>query len=235
MSEFVKIGHRGAAGHEPENTFRSFVKAIKLGADAIEFDMRLSADKKVVVIHDATLDRTTNGKGLVSNFSYNELRRLDAGKGEKIPTLEQVFGVLGKGNPWGWKPFFNVELKEADMVDDVLNLIRQYHLVDSVVVSTLATWVLNDLFAIKRNEPDLRIAMLVDRKELFWTGTHLAADFPKIYAVSPIPGIITKRKVTIAHAKGIKVFVWTVNQPSDIARIKAMGVDGIFSDYPDRL
>lgn len=240
MSEFVKIGHRGAAGHEPENTMRSFVKAIKLGADAIEFDVRLSADGKIVVIHDITLDRTTNGKGLVGSFTYNELRRFDAGRGEKIPTLEQIFGVLGKGNPWDWKPSFHIELKETGMEKEVLSLIERYHLIDSVIISAFdmrerdfSKW--DDLFALKRSEPDLRIALLTQAQETFGIALDLSANPGKIYAVNPTRKIITQRMVENAHEKGVKIFVWTVNLPSEIARIKAMGVDGIFSDYPDRL
>lgn len=243
MSEFIKIGHRGAAGHEPENTIRSFVKAIKLGADAIEFDVRLSADKKVVVIHDATVDRTTNGRGLVNNFSYEELRRFDAGKGEKIPTLEQVFGILGKGNPWGWKPFFNIELKECGMEKEVLSLIERYHLIDSVVISAFdmfenepgdtSRW--DNLFALKQSEPDLRIALLAERQETPGIAIYLAANLGKIYAINPSRKIVTQRMIENAHEKGVKIFVWTVNHPSEIVRIKALGVDGIFSDYPDRL
>lgn len=243
MSEFVKIGHRGAAGYEPENTMRSFIKAIRLGADAIEFDVRLSADKKVMVIHDAAIDRTTNRKGLVSWFTCQELRRLDAGKGEKILALENVFGILSKANPWGWKPCFNVELKGRGMVEDVLKLIRQYNLVNSVVVSAFdetanepydaPTW--KDLFAIKRMEPDLRIALIAKSQETFGIALDLAADTGRIYAINPSKKIVTQKMVAAAHAKNIKIFVWTVNKPSEIARIKAMGADGIFSDYPDRL
>lgn len=244
MSEFLKIGHRGAAGHEPENTMRSFVEAIKLGADALEFDIRSSADKKVVVIHDAMVDwTTTNGSGRVGSFTYNELRRFDAGRGEKIPALEQVFGVLGKENPWDWKPSFHIELKETGMEKEVLSLIERSHLIDSVIISAFdmcenevgdtSRW--DDLFALKQSEPNLRIALLVKSQENFGIALDLAANPGKIYAINPSRTIITQRMVENAHEKGVKIFVWTVNLPSEIARIKAMGVDGIFSDYPDRL
>lgn len=242
MSEFIKIGHRGAAGHEPENTLRSFVKAIRLGADAIELDVRRSADK-IVVFHDDVVRPVSGGYFVVSSFRYAELRKCDIGNGEKIPTLEQVFGVLNRGNPWGWKPFFNVELKERGMIEDVVGLVQRYRLTDSVVISAFdigetghgdsSTW--DDLFAIKRMEPELRIALLVKSQENFAIALDLAADQGKVFAVNPSKKIVTRKMVADAHKKGIKIFVWTVNRPSEIARIKALGVDGIFSDYPDRL
>lgn len=250
MSEFVKIGHRGAAGYEPENTIRSFIKAIKLGADAIEFDVRLSADKKVVIIHDATLDRTTNGRGLVNNFTHEELRRFDAGKGEKIPTLEQVFGVLGKGNPWGWKPSFHIELKETGIGTEVLSLIKRYHFIDSVIVSGFHTGngvpedplrtIWDDLFTLKRSEPDLRIALLFERagafiKAINWPREFLPGRLKDIYAVNLSHRTANQIMVEAAHSRNIKVFVWTANNQNEIAYARKIGVDGIFSDYPDRL
>jgi glycerophosphoryl diester phosphodiesterase len=245
MSEFLKIGHRGAAGYEPENTLRSFIAAIKMGADAIEFDVRLSADKKVVVFHDATLSRITGNEGLVCDVPYNTLRLLNAGKGEQIPLLEQVFGVLGKGNATGWKtPFFNIELKEDGMIDEVLRLIRQYNLVDSVVISAFdanengtgntASW--GELIRMSALEPSLRIAFIARRAENFLREMEVirVCGF-KPYALNPSKNIVTEHMVAKAHAFGVKVFVWTVNEPDEIIHVKAMGVDGIFSDYPDRL
>ncbi|MDO8600477.1 MAG: glycerophosphodiester phosphodiesterase family protein [bacterium] len=246
----MKIGHRGARGYEPENTILSFIDAIERGAEALEFDVRFSGSRKsdrkreIVVFHDPALERTTNGRGLVCNFSYDELRRLDAGKCERIPLLDQVFGVLGKGNIFDWKPLFNVELKEKAMVGDVLRLIQRYNLVDSVIVSAFdmnenesgdtSTW--NDLFVMKVREPKLRIALLVERAENLQRAFEVRATWnEKVYAINPSKDIVTREMVSRAHASGMKVFVWTVNEPDDIARIKAMGVDGIFSDYPDRL
>ncbi|MEM3426627.1 MAG: glycerophosphodiester phosphodiesterase family protein, partial [Thermoproteota archaeon] len=94
MSSVLKIGHRGARFYEPENTLRSFRKALELGVDAVELDVRRTRDGELVVIHDAEVDRTTNGKGLVRELTLEEIRRLDAGKGEKIPTLEEALDFL---------------------------------------------------------------------------------------------------------------------------------------------
>ncbi|MDO8664535.1 MAG: glycerophosphodiester phosphodiesterase family protein [Candidatus Liptonbacteria bacterium] len=245
MGKFLVIGHRGAAGYEPENTMSAFVKAIDMMVDAIEFDVRFSSDREVVVFHDPTLDRMTNGSGFVRNFVYHgELDRLNTGGGNTIPCLAKVLAVLGKGNLFRWKPCFNIELKEVGMIDEVLRLVRVYHLVDSVVVSAFDTnenekgdtsqWV--DLFVMKIREPDLRIALLVERAENFWRALEITATYGiKAYAVNPSKDIVTKEMVTAAHARGIKVFVWTVNEGHDIVRIKGMGADGAFSDYPDRI
>ena len=119
MSDFICIGHRGARGHEPENTLRSVRKGFELGAQGVEIDVWL-VQGELLVIHDRTLQRTTNGRGVLTRKSLAELRQLDAGQGEKIPTLREVFEAsLGKG-------FVNVELKGPDTAEPVLRLIDEF-------------------------------------------------------------------------------------------------------------
>ena len=112
------IAHRGASGYEPENTLRSFRKAIGLKSDAIELDVQLTKDNKLVVIHDETVNRTTNGKGKVKDLTLRELRKLDAGKGEKVPTLEEVFNLVKR------KVKIHVELKGNNIAKPVNDLIK---------------------------------------------------------------------------------------------------------------
>ncbi len=247
MSDFLKIGHRGAKAYEPENTLRSFERALKLGANAIEFDVRSTEDGKIVVIHDAKLDRITNGCGYVNQWTLEKLKILDAGKGEKIPTLEEVFNGLKS-----CFKIFNIELKETNIQDAVLDTVRQHGLVDSVIVSAFArdenepgnssTW--QDLFWMKTREKNLKIALLAEKLE-FARAAILAArqngevardnPFP-IHALSFSKNIVDQELMRqVREATDCQLFVWTVNDADEIKRFKDMGVDGIFSDYPELL
>ncbi len=115
----LKIGHRGARAYEPENTLRSFTKAIELGVDAVELDARRTREGEVVVIHDAKVDKTTNGKGLVSDLTLNEIKQLVTDKGERIPTLEEALDLLDK------KVKIVIELKETGLEKKVLGLVHE--------------------------------------------------------------------------------------------------------------
>ena len=126
----LKIAHRGASGYEPENTLRSFRKAIELNSDAIELDVQLTKDHKLVVIHDETVNRTTNGKWKVSELTLKELKKLDAGKGEKIPTLEEVIKVCRN------KCKLNIEIKELNSVKKVIEIVVKERFVKQTIISS---------------------------------------------------------------------------------------------------
>ena len=132
------IGHRGAAGLEPENTLRSIGKAIELGVDQVEIDVRLTKDRRLVVIHDPTVGRTTNGQGYVKDFTFEELRRLDAGKGERIPSLEEVLS-LTKG-----KIVLQIELKEEGTARPVVRLIESMDAEGDAILSSFIHGLLED-------------------------------------------------------------------------------------------
>ncbi len=112
--EFLKIGHRGARAYEPENTIRSFKRALELGVNAVEFDVRQTKDKKVIVIHDEDVKRTTNGEGFVRDMTLKQIKEFDAGRGEKVPSFEEVLDFIGK------KAMMFIELKETGFEDRVL-------------------------------------------------------------------------------------------------------------------
>ena len=239
MGEFLKIGHRGAAGHEPENTMASFQKAIEFGANAIEFDVRLTKDGQIVVFHDPTLDRTTNGKGILKDQTFAELVALDAGKGQRIPTLWQVLETFRD------KTIFNIELKETSIADRVLDIINSCGAIDRVIVSAFArdenelgdtsNW--QDLFWMKAKEPNLNIALLAEKPE--WARHALLATrndrlFP-VYSLNFSCKIISPDLIFYAHEAGCRAMVWTVIEQRAIAAMKEWGVDGIFSDYPELL
>jgi len=237
---FLKIGHRGARGYEPENTMRSFEKALSLGADAIEFDVRASKDGMIVVIHDSFLDRTTDGIGRVCNHTLAELRELNAGQSERIPTLAEVLEKFGK------RTILNIEIKEAGLTERILDLIRYYEAADSVVVSAFSSdenaegssssW--TDLFWLKTCEKKLKIGLAACDVEWAERAVSFArrdqifpVDYLCLSAISAWRGLIAK-----AHKDtDAKVLVWTVNFPVLISWFQLIGADGVFSDYPDRI
>ncbi|KKU15278.1 hypothetical protein A3I34_03105 [Candidatus Jorgensenbacteria bacterium RIFCSPLOWO2_02_FULL_45_12] len=229
----IKIGHRGAAGYEPENTIAAFRRAIKLGADAIEVDVHLCKSGEVVAIHDDTVGRTTGGEGFVAMKTLAELRLLDAGRGEKIPTLEEVLDSVDK------KATVFIELKGAGTAGPVSEIIRKYILEKGSPADVF--WVLSF------NRQELREFNKINTGGY---GTRIktgvaVTDIPPKYvelcvelgaqAIILSFEFVTKEFVDSAHTKGLKVFAWTVNEPDDIKKIKALGVDGILSDFPDRL
>jgi len=239
----LKIGHRGAKGWEPENTLRSFHKAVAWGVDMIEFDIRATKDGKIVVFHDARLERLTEAFGRLRDWTLAELEKLEVG-GEEIPALAKVFDTF-RG-----RVGFNVELKETGIADEVLELIRHHQVVDSVLVSAFAsgeagenstaTW--QDLFWMKVKEPNLKIALLAKSRE--WAEhAILAAHDNGIFArETPFPVYalnLHKDAVDAAlmqrsrEETSAKVLVWTVNRADEMKRLKDLGVEGIFSDYPD--
>ncbi len=236
---FLKIGHRGARGYEPENTIRSFEKALSLGVDAIEFDIRASKDGEIVVIHDATLDRTTNGVGFVRNHTLAELRELNVGQSERIPTLAEVLEKFGK------RTIINIEIKETGLAKQVLDLVRKYELADSVIVSAFSkddnyprssTW--TDLFWLKTHEKKLKIGLAAYEKE--WA--ERAVTFSGRDQMFPVDYLCFSamaarwRLIQKAHEEtDAKVLVWTVNNPFLACWFRMIGADGVFSDYPDRI
>lgn len=225
---FLKIGHRGACGYEPENTLRSFSKAITMGVNAIELDVYCCKSGELVVIHDDTVNRTTNGTGSVQEKNLTELKQLDAGKGEQIPMLAEVFDLVNR------QVIINIELKGKGTAQAVAQLITKY--VDNhgwtwsdFIVSSFNHY---ELQAFAQACPDVSIAALIDGISLGYAkfGSKLNAD-----AVAVSADFINQAFVDDTHARGMRIYVYTVNDLAEISRIKKLGVDGIFSDYPDRL
>lgn len=226
--KFLNIGHRGACGYEPENTLRSFKKALELGVDAIELDVYCCKSGELVVIHDDTLDRTTNGHGYVQEKTLSELKTLDAGKGEQIPTLQEVFELVNR------KVIINIELKGPGTAQAVADLLTHYMAEhgwewDDFFVSSFDHYELQTFTA---KCPNVKIGAIITGIPLGYAefGTKLNA-----HAVVICSEFINQAYVDDAHKRGMKVYVYTVNEPDEIMRIKAFGVDGIFSNYPEKL
>lgn len=225
---FLCIGHRGARGHEPENTLRSVRKALELGVDGIEVDVHFVGGE-LLVIHDATLDRTTNGRGRLARRSLEYLRALDAGKGEGIPTLREVFELVNR------RAFINVELKGRRTAEPVAALVKEYIRErgwsrDDFLLSSFDRGELRAVAA--GGSGDHRIGVLFHRTARRFA--PLAAEL-RAYSINPPLRFTDRPLVDAAHAHGLKVFVFTVNHPADIARMRAIGVDGIFTDFPERV
>ncbi len=224
----LKIGHRGANGYEPENTLKSFKKAIAMHVDGIELDVHLSADNELMVIHDETIDRTTNGKGFVNSLTLPELKRFKIDRVHTIPTLTQVLDLVNQ------HCFVNIELKSYETADKVVDLIQKYihekkWTYNKFLVSSF-DW--NALQEVTFLNSEIPIGVLTE------TDLNLAfafAKFIKAKSINPYFHLLTKKNTARMQEKGLQVFPWTVNEPEDIQKIKSFNVDGIITDFPDRI
>jgi glycerophosphoryl diester phosphodiesterase len=220
------IGHRGAAGHAPENTLRSVAAALDLGVDAVEIDVHRAGDR-LVVIHDDRLERTTDGTGRVAERTFAELRALDAGGGERIPTLDEVVELVDG------RCELVIELKGADTAAPVTRLLRALGGArargDGFLVSSFDHV---ELARARDLLPTLRRGALVAGVPLGYAAfaTELAA-----HSVHMSVECLRRAFVDDAHARGLEAWVYTVNHPDDARLARTLGVDAVFSDVPDRL
>lgn len=224
---FLCIGHRGARGHAPENTLLSIDTAIRLGAEMVEFDVQ-RCEQQLVLIHDQRLDRTTNGTGRVDAVSFDYLRTLDAGNGQQIPTLQEVLRLVAD------RAALNVEIKSADGTAAlVAQALRQA--VDEGLDPTqllVSSFHLPELYEFKQLAPEIPVAALLGGVPLDWAAcaSELGAR-----ALNVAADFADERLVHDAHARGLKVYAYTVNHPDDMRALQAAGIDGVFSDYPERV
>ncbi len=231
----IIFAHRGDSAHAPENTLASFQLALKQGADAIELDAKLTADSKVVVIHDPTVDRTTNGKGHVSQMTLTDLRSLDAGSffsekfcGEKIPLLEEVFETLGN------KLFINVELTNYatprdGLTEKVCELVKKHALEKSVMFSSFFA---SNLKQAARFLPDVPRGLLALGGWMGAWARSFGFAFGDYAALHPYLNDVNAQQVQRVHRLKRRIHVWTVNKVEDILQLKDFGVDGIMTDDP---
>jgi glycerophosphoryl diester phosphodiesterase len=229
------FAHRGASAHAPENTLAAFELAVQQKADAIELDAKLTADGRVVVIHDQTVDRTTNGSGRVGEMTLAQLHELDAGshfaaafQGERIPTLEEVFEAVGE------KIFINIELTNYASIGDSLpektaDLVRRHRLVERVMFSSFNPLA---LLRVRRRLPEPPIGLLaLPGKPGGWARSWIGRIIG-YNSINPEKSDVDLHLVEIAHKHGIRVLAYTVNQAEEIHRLFQLHVDGIFTDNP---
>jgi glycerophosphoryl diester phosphodiesterase len=224
----LKIGHRGAKGYAPENTLLSFQKAIEMGVDGIELDVHLSADGEIMVIHDATIDRTTNGQGIVNSLSLRELKSFRIEKEHEIPTLIEVLNLVNK------RCIINIELKGKGTAIPVVALIEKYVLEKNwqyphFLISSF-DWV--SLLDIHLAKPLIPLGVLTEYD------VDLAFAFAKYIQAQSIHSyfhLLSKEKTAKMQEEGLQVIAWTVNEEEDIQKIKSFHINGIITDYPDRI
>jgi glycerophosphoryl diester phosphodiesterase len=230
----LTIAHRGASALYPENTLRAFIAAAGLGADMCEFDVRMTRDGEVVVIHDATVNRTTDGRGRVAAMSAAEIARLDAGirfgaefRGERVPTLAEVAGALGgrRGGQCG----MDVELKARGLEDRVCAILRGCGAIEGAIVSSF-DW--DQLKIVAAQVPGLRLAPLGEKAPAALLEAALAMH---AFAIAPRFDIADAELCAEAHRRGLAVYVWTVDEVTEMRRLAAAGVDGIMTNDPARL
>lgn len=228
MNPLLKIGHRGAKGYEPENTLKAFEKAIDMNTDAIELDVHLSFDGEIMVIHDETIERTTNGKGIVNQFSLKELKAFRIEKTEEIPTLTEVFDLVNR------RCFINIELKGFQTAKPTSELIDYYiseknwNYTDFLISSF--DW--NMLIEFQSLNPKIRIGILTEKS----IDEGLAfAKKTKAFSIHPNYKLLSKENVALMQQNGFEVYPWTVNTTEEIQKIKSFNVNGIISDFPDRI
>lgn len=231
----IIFAHRGASAHAPENTLAAFELALEQGADGIELDVKLSADGKVMVIHDPTVDRTTGAHGRVKDMSLAELRSLDAGnsfstkyRSENIPTLEEVFEAVGK------RTFINVELTNYTtprdhLVESVCILVKKFGLQKRVLFSSFLPLNLSSAHSYL---PDVPTGLLALNGFLGLWSRSFGFAFGRFDALHPNLKNVTQQQIYFVHRLKKRIHVWTVNAETDLRRMFKWGVDAVFTDDP---
>lgn len=206
---------------EPENTLRSIARAIEIGVDAVEVDVRRTKDGELVIMHDPTVDRTTNGKGRVNSFTLKDLRALDAGKGERIPTFRELCAAV-KG-----KVELFVEIKETETVKDV---VAQIGVDELAAKTTFVSFFHSSLVSAKQLSPASRCGVIFsgDPMDPAKLALDVSADL-----ILPNHAYMSERMVEEAHRRSLLVQAWTVNNADDLQRVVGLGVDGVASDRPN--
>lgn len=223
----IIIGHRGACGYEPENTLVSFKKALAQQVDAIELDVHVVKTGELVVIHDSRVDRTTNGTGYVTDFDLASICELDAGEGQKIPLLNEVLDFVNKKVP------VHIELKGENTAKPVSELIDKYKADHEWSDNDFLVSSFNhpELQTFKELSPSIRIGALIVGIPVGYGA--FAAELGA-YSANIFSEFVNKTFVDDMHSRGLKVLVFTVDDESEVHRMIKLGVDGIFTNYPDK-
>jgi glycerophosphoryl diester phosphodiesterase len=240
VPHITRIAHRGASGEglAPANTLAAFRKAIEIGTDAVEMDVHLSRDGHVVVCHDETLDRTTDRRGAIKNLTLSEIKQADAGSrfdpafaGERILTLKETLDLI-RG-----EAFALIEIKPEDITREVVRTVEEQDAVDRVVLQSFHKEVVREIGLLN---PDIRKALLIGFRalelrriravQLVQRTTEVGADILAISYNAATPELVRE-----LHRRDLALYVWTVDEPEELKRMIRIGVDGIISNYPDRL
>lgn len=227
-SKFMVIGHRGAMGHETENTLASIQKAMDLGVDMIEIDVFKIESGEIVVFHDDDVERLTNGDGNIEEYNIDDLKKLILNGNHQIPMLQDILKLIDN------KVILNIELKGSNTADKVNRIVNYYvkekgWSADNFIISSFR-W--DELKKMREYNPDIAIAILAGENPL---DAIAVAKELKAVAINPNFETLNIENVSKIKEAGFKIYTWTVNEPSDIENIKGMGVDGIITNYPERI
>lgn len=236
----IIVAHRGSSAVAPENTIASFRQAIVDGADAIELDVRLSKDNEVVVSHDRTVNRTTNGKGLLKDFTQSELKSLNAGRwfhrkysGETIPTLDEVFEVLGS------RVGIDIEIKDDDrqpmslkFLERCIELINKHQAANFVLISSFNYMLLKH---IKMLQPEIATGILYSPLRNFRLSIHHLIEKTNANLFICAKSYLKRSIVSNLREKNIQVGTYTINDEASLNRVMKKGIDFIFSDNPAKI
>jgi glycerophosphoryl diester phosphodiesterase len=241
MAKFLRIAHSGASAYAPANTLRSLELALQFGVDMVEFDVRRCRDA-LVLIHNKNLRASTSGRGNVGDYTLAELRRVDAGEGETIPTLHEAVSLINR------RAQMNVDLKEVGYECEVLEVLRQHGVLNDVLISSLIPASLRTVKALAPEVPVglsypsmnpyktlvVRLTPWLMRLIIRWRILRMIATAHADVTMMHHQ-IITPQLVAIVHHRGYRIFAWTVDNLVVMQRLKKMGIDGITSNRPDLL
>jgi glycerophosphoryl diester phosphodiesterase len=226
MNQPLNIGHRGAMGHETENTIASVKKALELDVDMIEIDVFVIKSGELVVFHDEILDRLTNTSGKIEDFTWDELQKVVVKGNHRIPTLEEVIKTIDQKVP------LNIELKGKNTAKPTFELLQNFYKKgwkknDFIISSFL--W--DELEAFRKLDAEIAIAVLTEENP---TDALVMGKKLKAVAINPWWKTLTKENVELIQEEGFKIYTYTVNEPDDIKTVSELGVDGIFCNFPER-
>ncbi len=219
----LNIGHRGAKGYGLENTLSSFARAMELGVDMIEFDLRFTKDREIVVFHDSSLKRMCGVKKKLRDLTLVQVRKLRVKEVEKIPTFVEVLDFIGS------KVLLDIEIKEKGMEEEIVNELKKRKLINNVIISSFNSKV---LARVKYIEPRIETYYLFHRKPI---RLNSIMEKCNIDGIDVVYMNLTKGLVKWARRKGYKILVWTVNSKKKVEKYKALDVDGVITDFPDRV
>lgn len=223
-NRILLIGHRGASTIAPPNTLKAFEKAIELKADYSEFDIHLTKDGEIVIIHDADTFNATGVKGLIKDMTLDQIKSLDAGEGEKIPTLHELINIAKK------KMGLQIEIKATNLFDKLIKILKEENLLETSIISS---FMLDELLKLKNLEPHAKVGLLLFSEIV--RPTIVKRKIEKVakdnfYSIHTYFNHTDKDIVDFAHNHGLKIIVWTVNDRKIMEELIHIGVDGIITD-----
>lgn len=243
MAAINIISHRGANIYAPQNTLPAFRRGLALGADGFETDVHRTVDGKLVLCHNYTIDKTSNGKGLIAQMTLEELRRFDFGRyfsekfaGTQIPTLDEFLELVAGST----LRMLNIELKspkenETNIVFETINAVKEHGLFDRLLISSFDPALLAEAKRVDPKtktgflySPNSKVTFKIIHRNMLTVAKEIGAD-----ALHPFSLYVNKALVDAAHDAGMEINVWTVNSPKSVLRMAALGVEGLITDYPD--